>query len=143
MIYFDTAYLAKCYLNETGADKVRAVAAESPVIGCCQIGEVELAAVFNRHLREGRMSQQDFRIALEQFRSDQAAGVWTWFAVTKALLEESAAIFQTLPPSVFLRAADALHLTCARRNGLKEVYTNDRHMLRACEALGMVGRNVL
>jgi hypothetical protein len=26
MIYFDAAYIAKCYLNEPGADRVRAVA---------------------------------------------------------------------------------------------------------------------
>lgn len=143
MIYFDTAYLAKCYLNEAGADKVRALAAESPLIGCCQTGEVELAAVFHRHLREGKITQVQFQIALEQFISDQAAGVWTWFPVTKALLEESAGVFHTLSPAVFLRAADALHLTCARRNGLKEIYTNDRHMLLACEAFGMVGRNII
>lgn len=143
MIYFDTAYLAKCYLNEAGADQVRALASESPLLGCCQIGEVELVAVFHRHLREGKITNQDFQITLEQFHSDQAAGVWTWFPVTKKLLDESAGVFETLPSSIFLRAADALHLTCARSYGLKEIYTNDRHMLLACEAFGMVGKNII
>lgn len=143
MIYFDTAYLAKCYLNEPGANEVRALAAESPLIGCCQTGEVELAAVFHRHLREGKINRAEFQIVLEQFHSDQAAGVWTWFPVNKSLLEESAGVFHTLTSSVFLRAADALHLTCARRNGLKEIYTNDRHMLLACEAFGISGINIL
>lgn len=28
MIYFDAAYIAKCYLNEPGAERVRAAASE-------------------------------------------------------------------------------------------------------------------
>ena len=35
MIYFDTAYLAKCYLNEPGSDEVRKLAAESSKIASC------------------------------------------------------------------------------------------------------------
>ncbi len=143
MIYFDTAYLAKCYLNEPGAEKVRTLAAASPEIACCQSGEVELAAVFHRHLREGKLGSREFRVAFSQFLADQAAGVWTWLPVTKELLAESSRAFQTLKPSVFVRAAAALHLPCARRNGLREIYTNDRQMLAACEAFRMEGRNIL
>lgn len=143
MIYFDTAYLAKCYLNEPGADKVRALAATSPDIACCQSGEVELTAVFHRHLREGKLKPREFRVAIAQFLADQAAGVWTWLPVTRDLLAESSRAFHNLKPSVFLRAADAIHLTCARRNGLREVYTNDRHMLAACATFQIEGRNIL
>jgi predicted nucleic acid-binding protein len=143
VIYFDTAYLAKCYLNEPGAEKVRTLAEASPVIACCQSGEVELTAVFHRHLREGKLETSAFEIAIAQFLSDQTAGVWTWLPVTKDLLAESSRAFHSLKPSVFLRAADAIHLTCARRNGLKEIYTNDRHMLAACETFQIEGRNIL
>jgi predicted nucleic acid-binding protein len=141
--YFDTSYLAKCYLKEPGADEVRALAAASPGIACCQTGEVELTAVFHRHLREEKIGVREFHIVIAQFLSDQAAGVWTWLPVTKELLAESSRAFHSLKPSVFVRAADAIHLTCARRNGLHEVYTNDRHMLVACEAFGIEGRNIL
>ena len=143
MIYFDTAYLAKCYLNEPGADQVRALAAESPLIGCCQTGEVELAAVFHRHLREGKITREEYETIYQQFQSDREAGIWTWFPANKELLADSAKVFQQLSHSVFVRAADAIHLTCARRNGLREVFTNDRHMLLACDAFGVTGRNIL
>lgn len=143
MIYFDTSYLAKCYLKELGADEVRALAAASSGIACCQTGEVELTSVFHHHLREEKIRAREFQIVIAQFLSDQAAGVWTWLPVTKELLTESSRAFHSLKSSVFVRAADAIHLTCARRNGIREVYTNDRHMLAACKAFGIEGRNIL
>lgn len=52
MIYYDTAYLAKCYLNEPGSDMVRAHAAEADTIACSELGRAELLAVFHRHRRD-------------------------------------------------------------------------------------------
>lgn len=143
MTYFDTSYLAKCYLREPGSEEVRTMAMEFPAIACCQIGEVELTSVLHRHLREKKITDKEFRVVVGQLLSDLADGVWTWLPLTPALLAESSRVFHTLKPSVFLRAADAIHLTCARRNGMREVYSNDRHMLAACETFGLVGRNIL
>ena len=143
MTYFDTSYLAKCYLKEPGWSEVRALAAASPAIACCKTGEVELTSVFHRHLREGKINRREFRIVIAQLLSDLADGLWIWLPVTPELLAESSQAFHSLKPSVFLRAADAIHLTCARRNGVREVYSNDRHMLAACETFGLIGRNIL
>jgi len=41
--------------------------------------------------------------------------------VTEHLLDEAARQYETLGAAVFLRAADSLHLTCARLNGLAEL----------------------
>jgi len=54
----------------------------------------------------------------------------------------AAALFARLPRSVFLRAADALHLTCAREHGLHEIYTNDRHMSVAARYFRLRVRSV-
>ena len=143
MIYFDTSYIAKCYLNEPGADKVRILAAESPVISCCKTGEVELVAVFHRHLREGKISREEHQTLLLQFQSDQAARVWTWIPVTNELLDAACESFHQLPSNVLVRAADAIHLLCARQNGILEIYSNDRHMLLACNAYDLLGKNIL
>jgi predicted nucleic acid-binding protein len=43
----------------------------------------------------------------------------------------------------FLRSGDALHLACAEEHGFQEVYTNDRHMLKAARHFHLTGVNVL
>jgi predicted nucleic acid-binding protein len=42
-----------------------------------------------------------------------------------------------LPATVFVRAADALHLTCAAEEGFMAIHTNDRHTLAAAPDLGL------
>lgn len=48
-----------------------------------------------------------------------------------------------MPSTVFLRSADALHLACAATHGFQDVYTNDRHMLKAAGHFHLTGVNVL
>jgi len=87
--------------------------------------------VFHRKLREGAFDAPAFREVLAQFGDDCDHGLWTWLPVTPALVDRAVSAFSRLPRPVFLRAADALHLVCAQEHGLREVYTNDRHMSSA------------
>ncbi len=77
------------------------------------------------------------------FTEDEDDGVWTWLAVTPALLQQAAESFDRLPKGAFLRAADAVHLTCARENGLEEVYSNDRHLLACARHFDLEAVNIL
>ncbi|MEO7318381.1 MAG: hypothetical protein ABIZ56_05280 [Chthoniobacteraceae bacterium] len=45
--------------------------------------------------------------------------------------------------TVFLRAADALHLACAEQQGFTEIYSHDRHVLAAAAIFGLVGRIII
>ena len=40
MIYFDTSYLAKCYLNETGSAAVRQIAQSQSTVACYEYGRI-------------------------------------------------------------------------------------------------------
>ena len=131
MSYFDSSYIAKFYLDEPESEAVREVAEALGQVQCSSIGQVEVAAVFHRKRREGAFGASAYREVTAQFADDCALGLWTWLPVTGALLEKTAAAFTRLASPVFLRAVDALHLVSAREHGLREVYTNDRHMLSA------------
>jgi predicted nucleic acid-binding protein len=143
VIYFDTAYLAKCYFNEHGSAEVRSLAVEAQRVACCIFGQLEFAAAVHRNLRDGFITGPESRRLLSQFDSDDADQVWTWLPVTPGLLAEATAKFRSLKPSTYLRAGDALHLACAAEHGFKEIWTNDRHLLAAAPAFKIKGRNVI
>jgi predicted nucleic acid-binding protein len=128
MSYFDSAYIAKFYLDEPESDAVRRLAESLGHVRCVVIGQIEVAAVFHRKLREGAFDPRAFREVMGQFEDDCGQGLWTWLPLTAELAARTAAAFARLPRPVHLRSADALHLICAREHGLQEIYTNDRHM---------------
>ena len=80
---------------------------------------------------------------LRDFEEDEKNGVWQWFGVTSELVEKTRKAVLDIPSTVYLRSGDALHLACAEERGFQEVYTNDRHMLRAARYFQLAGVNVL
>ena len=143
MIYFDAAYIAKCYLNEPGADRVREVAHGADGLASCELARLEFASILKRHLREGHLTRRELTAILKHFDADEKSGVWQWFGVTSELLEECRQAVLAVPNTVFLRAGDALHLACAREQGFHGIYTNDQHMLEAAPHFQLTGVNVL
>ena len=131
MSYFDSAYIAKFYLDEPESEAVRRLAESLGQVHCAVIGQIEVAAAFHRKFREGAFDAGAFREVMAQFDDDCGQGLWTWLPLTTALAAKAAAAFARLPRPVFLRAADAVHLICAQEHGLREIYTSDRHMSSA------------
>ena len=131
MSYFDSSYIAKFYLDEPESEAVRRLAESLGQVRCAVLGQIEVAAVFHRKLREGAFDAGAFREVMGQFEDDCGQGLWTWLPLTTALAARMVMAFVGLPRPVFLRAADALHLICAREHGLREIYTNDRRMSAA------------
>jgi predicted nucleic acid-binding protein len=143
VIYFDAAYIAKCYLNEPGADRVREVAYAEDGLASCELARLEFASILKRHVREHHATRREMTAILKDFEEDEKNGVWQWFGVTSELLEKTRKAVLALPSTVFVRSGDALHLACAEEHGFQEVYTNDRHMLQAAKHFHVTGVNVL
>jgi predicted nucleic acid-binding protein len=143
VIYFDTAYIAKCYLDEPGAAQVRALAEGSEGLCSCEIARAEFFATIHRHFREDRIGRSQLRQVLSLFEEEEHDGVWTWLPAEADVIRSACEKIRDLPRGVFVRAADALHLCSARENGHDIVYTNDRHMLAAAKHFGVVGENVM
>ena len=143
MIYFDAAYVAKCYLNEPGADRVREVAYGADGLASCELARLEFASIVNRHVREHHVTRREMTAILKDFEEDEQNGVRRWFAVTSELLERARTAVLDIRSTIFLRAGDALHLAYAEEQGFEDVYTNDHHMLKAARHFHLTGVNVL
>jgi predicted nucleic acid-binding protein len=83
------------------------------------------------------------RSVCRQFAMDEETGLWVWFPATSAILHKAAARMNTMDRAVFVRAADAIHLTCAAEHGFTEIYSSDRHLLAAASAFRLKPRNVI
>ena len=143
MIYCDTAYLLKWYLDEEGSAEVRDLIGNQTEVASASLARLELSAAFHRKLREGNLSVGAHRAVTRQFRSDCSAAIWAWVDVDDQIVSAACQRYEKLSSRIFLRTVDALHLTCAKENGFREIYSNDRHMLVAAKYFGLKGRNVI
>lgn len=142
MSYFDSAYIAKFYVDEPESNAVRQLAESLGRVHCSALGRIEVSSVFHRKWREGAFTESEFREVSAQFTDDCKAGLWTWLAITDSLIEKTAESIRSLGKSITIRSADALHLVAAKSHGLPRVYTNDRHMLLAAQAFGVSAMTV-
>jgi predicted nucleic acid-binding protein len=137
VIFCDTSTLAKYYVSESESAAVRARLDREDRVAASEFARAELMAVFHRRLREGGWSRHDFQTTVRQLTKDDASGFWTWLPVDSGLLTRVARTYDTLPEDIYLRTADCIHLITALQTGLTEIYTHDRHQIRAAAALGL------
>ena len=143
MHYLDTSYLLKIYACEHGSTDVAAWMHGRSHFVCAQHGRLEVLTGLKRHQREGRIDARGFRQMFVQLEADEKKRLIEWLPVTSSLIEAACRATAALPPAVFLRAADALHLACASDAGLKEIYSHDRHLLAAAPHFGLRGIDVI
>lgn len=141
-LYFDTAYIAKCYWNETDGARVRALARQADGLYSSAICIAEMACVAHRKVREGQASASEAAGKRELFLEDLRTQVFTAVPLTERLLRRADSMTRSLPVSCFLRAIDSLHLVTAVDEGFAEIWTNDRHLLAAAPYFGLQGRSV-
>ena len=141
-LYFDSAYVAKFYLMEPDSRAVRNLAEKAEELHSSEWCLAEMACALHRQVREGTLTPREAAEVRRSFRAHAADGDWVLTPVTRELLEEVDAVVRTLSTETFLRAGDALHLVSARAAGFSEIWTNDRHLLRAARHFGLKGRSV-
>jgi len=141
-IYFDSAYVAKCYINEPDSARVRAFVRYESDLHTSALCLAELACIFQRHIREKGLTRSQAFELRGTFAGDVENGVWSLVPVSDALLRNVEAAVRNLAPRVYLRADDAIHLVSAREAGFSEIWSNDRHLLAAARHFGLRGRTV-
>jgi predicted nucleic acid-binding protein len=142
VIYFDTSYLVRLYYSDPGADAVRVLAATDHV-ACAAHGQAEMIAAFHRKLRERAIRPVAYAALIGQVRAHIEAGAFHWLPQGADILLRIRRVYEKLPATVFLRAADAIHLATAAESGFRVVYSNDAHLLAAARHFGLQGKNVI
>lgn len=142
MIYLDTSYLARLYLEDHGYEQVRSLAAR--FIICSGLhGRAENVSALHRAWRERRIEEPAFLRMLGQFQTDCLHGGIVWLPFTAGVFDRIEQAFTRSKQDLYLRAADAMHLACAGEHGLREVYSNDRHLLAAAPLFGLRGLDLI
>jgi predicted nucleic acid-binding protein len=141
-VYLDSAYIAKYYVNEPESIAVRKLVRDARVVYSSGWAMAEVQCVFHRKMREGAAASEAVLELSQLFLEHADEGLWNLIPVRDSMLRRAGALVISSPPEVYLRTADAVHLTTAKEIGEREVWTNDRHMLAAAGYFGLVGRSV-
>jgi len=141
-VYFDASYIAKFYFNEPESSRVRELVRKADAIYSSLWAFAEFHAVLHRRLREGDTSLGDARDLDSRFSEHIEEGLWNLIPVNQALLRRTSALMVSAPRNLFIRTADAVHLSTAQEIGERAVWTNDRHMLAAAGYFGLTGESV-
>jgi predicted nucleic acid-binding protein len=145
MIYFDTAFLVKLYLEEEPGSRrfLSFVQNKNDVIVSSILAKMETEAAFHRKLRERQLRRTVFLKVLEQFAQEIQTGLIAWLPLSPGVVERVHLAYRNLPSDIFLRTGDAIHLATASEAGFKEIYSNDRHLLSAASLFKLKGINPL
>ena len=142
MYYFDSAYVAKCYLNDPDSDRVRDLVRIPVPLYSSALCVPEVTCAIHRRYRERLLSRRQVQELTTRFRSHVEGGTWTLVPLSEGLLWEVHEALRLLPAGVFLRSGDAIHMVSARVSGFSEVWSNDRHLLAAASHFRLTGRKV-
>jgi predicted nucleic acid-binding protein len=141
-LYFDTSYVAKCYLNEADAKAVRKLASRASGLYSSAWCIAELACVFQRHTGESHLTQTEAARLRTFFLEDIHSGVWSLLPLSDNFLFRVESVVSQLPIALYLRAGDAIHLTAVQGAGFSDIWSNDRRLLEAAPHFGLAGKSV-
>ncbi len=136
MLYFDTSFLTPLIRDEATSDAVRRFMAILPddELVVSHWTKVEFASILARDVRMGGVSKDAAGAALSRFEKLLGAS----FTVLSPAVPDFTLATQLLGMFLTgLRGGDALHLAIARNNLARAVYTLDKGLLKAGQALGL------
>jgi predicted nucleic acid-binding protein len=101
-----------------------------------------MACVFQRQIREFKVPAAQVVRVRDFFLQDVQSGIWSMLPLSEHFLFRVASLITALPPSMYLRAGDAVHLTAAQEAGFTEIWSSDKRLLEAAPAFGLTGQSV-
>ncbi len=101
-----------------------------------------MGCILHRHVRERRLTLREAVGVRDSFAAHVEQALWVLHPLSDRLLRRTQVMALTLPPHIFLRAGDAIHLLSARDAGFSEIWSSDRRLLAAARHFGLRARSV-
>jgi predicted nucleic acid-binding protein len=127
----DSSSFAKRYIQETGSDKLDDLLQHASTLALSVILVPEIISGLNRRLREGSITDNDYRETKNQLLDDVRDA--TVIQLTPAVISHSVKLLE----NNVLRAMDALHVACALEWKADLFATSDRRQLDAAISSGL------
>jgi uncharacterized protein len=127
----DSSSLAKRYIQEMGSEKLDDFLQNASELALCVISVPELISGLNRRLREGVLTDKDYRQAKKSLMDDVHDA--TILQLTPAVIAQSIKLIE----NHILRAMDALHVACALEWNADLFVTSDKRQLNAAINSGL------
>jgi predicted nucleic acid-binding protein len=127
----DSSSFAKRYIQEAGSDELDDLLQHASGLALCVVSVPELISGLNRRLREGALTDMDYRKARRLLLEDVRDA--TILQLTPAVISGSVRLLE----NNILRAMDALHVACALEWKADLFVTSDRRQLDAATNSGL------
>ncbi|MBW1939135.1 MAG: type II toxin-antitoxin system VapC family toxin [Deltaproteobacteria bacterium] len=127
----DSSSFAKRYIQEVGSDKLDEFLQQASELAICVILVPELISALNRRLREGALTERDYRKAKKLLLDD--VGDATVLQLTPAVISRSVHLLE----NSVLRAMEALHVACALEWNADLFVTSDKKQLDSAVNSGL------
>ena len=132
----DSSSFAKRYIQETGSDKVDGLLQHASELALSVILVPEIISGLNRRLREGFITDNNYREAKQQLLADVHDA--TVLQLTPAVVACSVKLLE----NSVLRAMDALHVACALEWKADLFVTSDRRQFDAAIKSGLQAKYI-
>lgn len=127
----DSSSFAKRYIQETGSEELDDLLQHASELALCVVLVPELVSGLNRRLREGALTDRDYRKAKRLLLEDVRDA--TVLQLTPAVISSSVRLLE----HNVLRAMDALHVACALEWKADLFVTSDKRQLDAATNSGL------
>jgi uncharacterized protein len=139
-VYLDTSVLTAYFIPEVGSPKVQEYLSKQYSVAISGLTRVEFASsIKSRYLSTDpiyKIAKQDAIKVLNQFNSQIQSGYYNLLAIFIEDYKNTEEFLSDLDNEVSIRAADAIHIAIAMREGLT-LATADDQQARASKALGV------
>jgi len=143
MIYLDTSYIVKAYINEPGSEEVLRELRGKTGLVSSQLARLEFTSALMRQRREKSLTKAACIKALELLESDTREQIWQWFPIDNEIASLAQELLAHPQSFGLLRTLDAIHIATALSVRSETLYTHDKRMLEAAKLNGLTAIDVI